>query len=90
MVMATRDFEAAQIVRHTATETQQIAMKPIPKTNAATRRETGGEFQRQRAMTGARYIFTKLLLVRRENADASPTARDGHIPLLRISRCLDG
>jgi hypothetical protein len=33
-----------------------------------------GKIQRQRAMTGAGDIFPKLLLVRRENADAAPAA----------------
>ena len=57
MAMAPREFEAAEIVRRAATEPQQIAVQPIPEANAATRREASGEFQRQRAMTGARHIL---------------------------------
>ena len=90
MTAARREFEAAEVVSRAATKSQQIAMQPIPKANAATSGKAGDEFQCQRAMTGARHVLTKLLLVRCEDADAAPTARDGHIPLLRICRGLDG
>ena len=41
-------------------------------------------------MAGAGDIFAKLLLVRGEDADAAPPARNGHLPLLRVRRWLDG
>ena len=41
-------------------------------------------------MARANDILAKLLLVRREDADAVPSARNGHIPLLRVRRQLDG
>jgi len=47
------------------------------------------EFHRQWPMPRAGHIFTKLLLVRRENADAAPPARNGHIPLLSVRCGLD-
>ena len=41
-------------------------------------------------MAGAQDVLAELFLVRREDADATPTARDGDIPLLRVCRRLDG
>jgi len=41
-------------------------------------------------MARASDILAKLLLVQREDADAAPPARNGHIPLLRVRRWLDG
>jgi hypothetical protein len=41
-------------------------------------------------MAGARDILAELLFVRGKNADATSPAGNGHIPLLRVSRSLDG
>ena len=90
MTMATREFQSAEAVSRAATETQQVAMQPIPKADAATRGYTSREFHRQWAMPGALDVLAQLLLVRREDADATTTAGNGHIPLLRVGRGLDG
>jgi len=72
------------------TEANKITVQPIPKPMLSALDKTGRKFHRQWPMTGAGDIFTKLLLVRRENTNAAPSARNGHIPLLRIRRRLDG
>jgi hypothetical protein len=74
MMTTPRKLEAAEAVRRATTETEQIAMKTIPKANDATGREIASEFKRQRPVTRARDILTQLLLVRREDADATPSA----------------
>ena len=71
------------------TEANKITVQPIPKPMLSARDRTGRKFHRQWTMTGAGDIFTKLLLIRRENAEATPPPRDGHIPLLRIRCQLD-
>ena len=71
------------------TEANKIIVQPIPKQMLSARDRTGREFHRQWPMTGAGDILTKLLLVRRENANAAPPARNGHIPLLRVRCRLD-
>ena len=83
-------FQPHKVVGGSTTETKQIAVKPIPEANGASRRATGGKFDRQWTMAGARHILAELLLVRRENADAASPARNGHIPLLRVGRSFDG
>ncbi len=65
-------------------------MQPIPKPIAVTRTKTACEFHRQWSVTGANQIFAQLNFIRRENANAAPTARNGDIPLLGIGRRLDG
>ena len=72
------------------TEANKITVQPIPKPMLSARDKTGRKFHRQWPMTGARDILTKLLLVRRENADAAPSARNGDIPLLRVRCRLNG
>ena len=67
-----------------------MAVQTIPEEDATTRRKTGREFHRQWPMTGTADSLAKLRFVRRENADATPPARNGHIPLLRVRRGLDG
>ena len=84
--MTTSQFQTANVVGGSTTETKKITMQPIPKQMASARNKTVRKFQRQRPVTGAGDILAKLLLVRRENADAAPSARNGHIPLLRIRR----
>lgn len=88
-MMTTRKLEAAEAVRCATTEAQHVTMQTIPKANATTGRETASEFKRQWPVAGARDVLAELLLVRREDADAAPSARDGHVPLLRVRRCLD-
>ena len=65
-------------------------MKPVPKRIVIGRAQATGKFQCQRPVAGTRQILTQLLLVRRENADAAPPARNGDIPLLRVGCGLDG
>jgi len=44
-----------------------------------TRTKSLRQFQRQRPVTGTNQVLTQLNFVRRENADAAPTTRDGDI-----------
>src|SRR5208282_194396 len=71
------------------TEANKITVQPIPKPMLSALDKTGRKFHRQWPMTGAGDILTKLLLVRCEDADATPPARNGHIPLQRVRRLLD-
>ena len=71
------------------TEANKITVQTIPKPMLSARDRAGRKFHRQWPMTGAGDVLTKLLLVRRENANAAPPARNGHIPLLRVRRRLD-
>jgi hypothetical protein len=71
------------------TEANKITVQMIPKQMPSARDKTGRKFHRQWPMTGAGDILTKLLLVRRKNANAAPSSRNGYIPLLRVRRRLD-
>ena len=51
-------------------------------------RQPTSEFQCKFAITRPEDIFAELLLVANENANALPSARDAHIPLLPIGRGL--
>jgi hypothetical protein len=77
-------FQPAKCVGGVLAKAQEIAVKLIPKEDTLLLAKVVGKFQRQRTMTGTGHVFPKLLLVRRENANAAPAARDGHIPLLGI------
>ena len=90
MVTPTSHFQTDKVVGGSTTETKKIAVQPIPKTNASAWNKTRRKFHCQWPMAGAGDILAKLLLVRREDADAAPPARNGHIPLLRVRRGLDG
>jgi hypothetical protein len=72
-------LEAAKSVSSALPESKHKTVQPIPKTALAARRESGRKLQRQRSVTGTGHIFTKLVLIRRENADATSSARNGHI-----------
>ena len=65
-------------------------MKFVPKLQTGLLMEIPGKFKCQRTVTGTGNIFPELFLVGRENTDAAPSARDGHIPLLRVGRGLYG
>lgn len=65
-------------------------MQPIPKLVAATRVKILRQFHRQRPVAGANQVFAKLFFVGREDADATPTARNRDVPLLRAGRGFDG
>ena len=69
----------AEHVRCPLAKPEQVAMQPIPKQVATAGHEIFHQFQCQWPVTGAGHVFTELLLVRREYADAAPPARDGHI-----------
>src|ERR1039457_6640871 len=86
MVMSASRLESAKSVSGALPESKHITVQPVPKTAPTARDESGRKFQRQRPVTGTGHIFTELLLVRRENADATPPARNSDIPLLRV-RC---
>ena len=80
----------AEHIRCPPAKSKQVAMQVSPKHVAMAGHEITRQFQCQWPVTGTGHVFAELLLVRRENADAAPPARDGHIPLLRIRRCFDG
>src|SRR5438445_2139634 len=65
-------------------------MQPIPNADDTARGKAGCKFHCQWPMAAAGDILAQLLLVRREDADATSPARNGHIPLLRVRRGLDG
>ncbi len=90
MVMSPGQFQPANIVGGATTETKQIAVQPVPKQPASGRDKNRRQFHGQRPMTGVGHILAQLLFIWRENADATPSARNGHIPLLRVCRRLDG
>jgi hypothetical protein len=79
----------AEHIRRPPAKPKQVAMQMIPQHVATTRHEISRQFQCQWPVTGTGHVFAELLLVRCEDADATPPARDGHIPLLRIRRRLD-
>ena len=54
-------------------------MQPVPKPVAVARAKARCQFHCQRPVTGTNQILTQLNFVRRENADAAPTTRDGDI-----------
>src|SRR2546425_5831502 len=84
MVTTTRQLQTTKCLGGTLSKTEKTSVQPIPKADATARNETGREFQGQRSVTGARDILAELLLVRCENADTAPAARDADIPLLRV------
>ena len=86
MVMPTSHFQTTNVVGGSTTETKKITVQPIPKQKASARNKARREFHCQWPMARASEILAKLLLVRREDADAAPSARNGHIPLLRVRR----
>ncbi|HUZ07485.1 MAG TPA: hypothetical protein VMV89_08345 [Candidatus Paceibacterota bacterium] len=63
-----------KIVGGATAKTKHVAVKPIPKSVIASRDKAGCKFHRKRAMSRARDIFAQLLFVRREDADATPSA----------------
>ena len=83
-------FQTAKRVRHLFAKAQKITVQFVPKVQTGLLMEIPGKFKRQRAVTGTGNIFPKLFRVGRENTDAAPSARDGHIPLLRVGRGFDG
>jgi hypothetical protein len=90
MVMPPSQFQTTNVFGGSTTEAKKITVQPIPKQQASARNKARREFHCQWPMTGAGDILAKLLLVRREDADATPSARNRHIPLLRVRRRLDG
>jgi hypothetical protein len=89
MVMTPSQFQTTHVVCGSTTETKKIAVQPIPKQKASARNKARREFHCQWPMAGASDILAKLPLVRREDADAAPPARNRHIPLLCVRRRLD-
>lgn len=88
--MTTRQFQPTKRVGSALSKAEKMAVQTIPKADATTRDKTGRQLHRQRPVPGARHIFAQLLFVRREDSDATPPARNGHIPLLRVGRGLYG
>ncbi|MBU6408970.1 MAG: hypothetical protein KGR98_01155 [Verrucomicrobia bacterium] len=73
-MMPAGNFPPDKVIGGSTAKAQQIAMKPIPNADYAARSKARCKLNRQWAMTGTRDIFEELLFVRRENADAAPTA----------------
>ena len=74
MVMMASQFQTTHVVCGSTTETEKITVQPIPKPKASERNKARRKFHRQCPMPGAGEILTKLLFVRREDADAAPPA----------------
>jgi hypothetical protein len=89
LMTTARKLEPTEMISRATTEAQQVAMQPIPKANATVVRETSGKFKCQRPVAGTRDVLAELFFVRREDANTTSAARDGHVPLLRVRRCLD-
>ena len=89
-MMTTREFQPDKVVSGPAAKAEKITVQPIPEACSGPRHNARREFQCQRPVPGARDVLTQLLLVWREDANATPPARNGHIPLLRVGRSLDG
>jgi len=89
-VTTTRQLETTERVGGALSKSEKTTVQPIPKAHATARNETGREFQGQRSVTGANHVLPQLSLVRREDANAAPAARDRHVPLLCVRRGLDG
>src|SRR5258706_2948942 len=83
-------FQAEKYIGAPPAKTKKRAMQPVPKPVAISRAKASRQFQRQWPVTRPNKVFPQLNLVRRENADAAPTARNGDIPLLRIGCGLNG
>ena len=74
MVMTAGQFQTTHVVCRSTTETKKIAVQPIPKLKSSARNRTGRKVDRQWPVPGAADVFPKLFFVRRENADAPPSA----------------
>ena len=82
-------FQAANGISSLFAKTQKIRVKLIPQHYARLLVERSPKFQRQRSVTGPPDIFPKLFLIRREDANSTPPARNADIPLLGIRGGLD-
>jgi hypothetical protein len=87
--MRARLFQATKGDGSTLAETEEVTIQPVPKPVCMARTKSMPQFHCQRPMTGTNQILTQLNFVRRENADATPTARNGDIPLLGTIRSLE-
>ena len=67
-------FQTAKRVGGPLAETEEITMQPVPKPVGMARTNTVRQFQCQRPVAGANQVLTQLNFIRRENADAAPTA----------------
>src|ERR1039458_10006123 len=63
-----------EIVGGTPAKAKHIAVQPIPQAVAPPGNEARSQFHRQWPMPGACDVLPQLLLVRREDADAVPSA----------------
>src|ERR1022692_2041990 len=72
-------FQTAKGVRHLFAKAQKITVQFVPKVRTGLLMKIPGKFKRQWPMTGTGNIFPELFRVGRENTDAAPSARDGHI-----------
>ena len=67
-------FQAAKSVGCPLAEPEEITMQPVPKPVGMVWTNTVRQFQCQRPVAGANQVLTQLNFIRRENADAAPTA----------------
>src|SRR5260221_11569507 len=89
-VTTTRQFQPTKRVGGALSKSEEMPVQAIPEADAPARDKTGHQLHRQRSVAGARNIIAQLLFVWCENADASPPARNGYIPLLRVRRGFHG
>ena len=67
-------FQAVKGVGSPLAESEEITMQSVPKPVGMVWTNAVRQFQCQRPVAGANQVFTHLNFIRRENANAAPTA----------------
>jgi len=73
-VTTTRQFQTTECVGGALSKSKKMAVQTIPKEDATARDKTGRQLHRQRPVAGTGDVLAQLLFVRREDANATPTA----------------
>jgi hypothetical protein len=73
-VTTTRQFQTTKSVGGTLSKSKEMSVQTIPKEDATARDKTGRQLHRQRPVAGTGDVLAQLLFVRREDANATPTA----------------
>jgi len=73
-VTTTRQFQTTKCVGGALSKSKEMAVQTIPKEDATARDKAGRQLHRQRPVAGTADVLAQLLFVRREDANATPTA----------------
>src|SRR5206468_12588185 len=73
-VMTTRQLQTTKSVGGALSKSKQMAVQTIPKEDATARDKAGRQLHRERPMARTGDVLAQLLFVRREDANATPTA----------------